>query len=34
MAKEVLAGKYPPGTTVHVDVDRAGTLVFRGSALN
>jgi ATP-dependent Clp protease ATP-binding subunit ClpB len=34
MAKEVLAGKYPPGTTVNVDVDRTGTLVFRGSSLN
>ena len=34
MAKQVLAGQYPPGTTVQVDIDGTGGLAFRGKALN
>jgi ATP-dependent Clp protease ATP-binding subunit ClpB len=34
MAKDVLAGKYPPGTTVQVDKDGTGGLALRGKALN
>jgi ATP-dependent Clp protease ATP-binding subunit ClpB len=34
MAKQVLAGQYPAGTTVLVDRDKTGSLVFRSKALN
>jgi ATP-dependent Clp protease ATP-binding subunit ClpB len=34
MAKHVLAGEYPAGTTVQVDVDKTHALTFRGKALN
>jgi ATP-dependent Clp protease ATP-binding subunit ClpB len=34
MAKHVLAGEYPAGTTVHVDLDKTNTLTFKGKALN
>jgi ATP-dependent Clp protease ATP-binding subunit ClpB len=34
MAKHVLAGEYPAGTTVEVDVDKTQALTFRGKALN
>ena len=34
MAKQVLAGQYPPGTTVHVDLDGTGSLTFRAKTLN
>ncbi len=34
MAKQVLGGQYPPGTTVLVDTDKTGSLVFHGKTLN
>ncbi len=34
MAKQVLAGQYPPGTTVQVDQDGVGGLTFRAKTLN
>jgi ATP-dependent Clp protease ATP-binding subunit ClpB len=34
MAKHVLAGEYPAGTTVQVDLDKTNTLTFRGKTLN
>jgi ATP-dependent Clp protease ATP-binding subunit ClpB len=34
MAKHVLAGEYPPGTTVEVDVDKTQTLTFKAKTLN
>jgi len=34
MAKHVLGGAYPPGTTVIVDLDGTGSLSFKGKALN
>jgi ATP-dependent Clp protease ATP-binding subunit ClpB len=34
MARDVLAGKYPAGTTVLVDRDKTGSLVFRAKTLN
>ncbi len=34
MARQVLAGQYPAGTTVYVDLGAGGDLVFRAKTLN